>query len=1071
MVGRRIARAAGIGRIMLYIGVWLSATAWGATGDQPRESQDPALADAQLRDVTFVDGQQGWAVGDRGAIWHTTDGGHNWQLQVSGVDCPLSAVEFIDARHGFAAGGSTQPFSHASHGVWLETRDGGEHWRVDRNLLLPALRDIKFFDHQHGWAVARSSALFPIGVFTTQDGGQSWSALAQADDKTDARGATLGASWLSGDFTDLLTGMVAGRTGALASVRRHGIEPARTADFGLRSLRRVRLTSQTEGWLAGDGGLVLQTPDLGRTWQTPAGGLPDGVAEHFDFQALAVRASAEGNQRCWIAGSPGTRVFFTGDGGRTWQVGSTGQNLPIRNLTFIDDWHGWAVGDLGLILSTEDGGRTWQRQHSGGSRAALAGFYAHAAEVPWELVAQLAGDEGYLSAIEIITRPAGEATDGDVDLPELAHEAAIGAGGSVAEAAWQFPVREATLRLSSSGLVEDWNLTNDGHALDRLDEYLVRQIRIWRPSVVVVAGNTLPQPPGRKRYEPAPGTLGAESSLIAQAVLAAVERAADPTRHSGQIVMAGLQPWKVDKVFSVVPEGQMGAATVNTTQLSARTHKPLAEVAQAAQGLVAMTGAADYQPLPAARGFRLLVDRLPQGAGAHDFFSGITIAPGSDARRQLTPGAGQGLEQMKRMAQARRNLQAILAQAEASDPKAGHWLAEIGQLTRSLDDSSAADLLFQLGQRYYLQGRWPLAAETFTMVADRYPKHPLAGAALVWLIQYNSSSEAAWRSGQTDGQLAQQVTSIETGSGTDGRNAQPIGTRDTGAPARKIDFEATLFSPADQASKRAQEATTLAKRLGEIDAGLLAEPRVGFPLAIAHRRQGYPRQAERFYQSTCRTRGHDGWWAAAECENWLPARQGLPPKSVTGCVRSTVKPRLDGKLDDAVWQQTRPLELHSPRREDAAWSAVVMTAYDDEFLYLAASCRQVEAIRPAEVEKNRQHDTDLNWQDRVEFCLDLDRDWTTFYRLSIDQRGCTHDECWHDSSWNPRWFVAAARQDDTWTVEAAVPLVELNRDSPTTGQAWAFGVTRIAPGVGLQSWTSPSSAEPAVESFGLLIFE
>ena len=154
----------------------------------------------------------------------------------------------------------------------------------DRNLMLPALRAIKFFDHQHGWAVTRSSAMFPIGVFTTQDGGQSWRRCSaatdekpdgkpneKADDRADGRRPLTGASWLAGDFSDRLTGVLAGRTSALATVRRRGIEPARTADFGLRMLRRVRLVSETEGWLAGDGGLVLHTPDLGRTWQSPVG--------------------------------------------------------------------------------------------------------------------------------------------------------------------------------------------------------------------------------------------------------------------------------------------------------------------------------------------------------------------------------------------------------------------------------------------------------------------------------------------------------------------------------------------------------------------------------------------------------------------------------------------------------------------------------------------------------------------------------------------------------------------------------------------------------------------------------
>ena len=199
--------------------------------------------------------------------------------------------------------------------------------------------------------------------------------------------------------------------------------------------------------------------------------------------------------------------------------------------------------------------------------------------------------------------------------------------------------------------------------------------------------------------EPAPGI---ESSVIAQAVLAAVERADDPTRHSGQIVSAGLQPWKVDKVFSTLPDGQTAALTVNTAQISPRAAAPGRSRAGGA-GLVSMSDAADYQP-PAAHGFRLLVDRLPQGAGTARFFQWDRHLAWKRWRRQMSPSTGQGLEQLKRMAQTRRNLQAILNQAEADQPQAGGWLAEVGQLVRTLDEGSGAEVLFQLGQRYYRQG-------------------------------------------------------------------------------------------------------------------------------------------------------------------------------------------------------------------------------------------------------------------------------------------------------------------------------------------------------------------------------
>ena len=168
--------------------------------------------DAELHDVSFVDAANGWAVGDRGAIWHTSTGGQQWQLQDSGVDCRLESVQFLDAKHGWAAGGMTQPYTHTTVGVLLHTRDGGQTWKHDSKLMLPAFARVKFFDAQQGWAITQPSGMFPAGVFTTEDGGRSWSALPAGD----------GNGWLTGDFLDAHTGALAGRNEALASVPAKG---------------------------------------------------------------------------------------------------------------------------------------------------------------------------------------------------------------------------------------------------------------------------------------------------------------------------------------------------------------------------------------------------------------------------------------------------------------------------------------------------------------------------------------------------------------------------------------------------------------------------------------------------------------------------------------------------------------------------------------------------------------------------------------------------------------------------------------------------------------------------------
>ena len=57
-------------------------------------------------------------------------------------------------------------------------------------------------------------------------------------------------------------------------------------------------------------------------------------------------------------------------------------------------------------------------------------------------------------------------------------------------------------------------------------------------------------------------------------------------------------------------------------------------------------------------------------------------------------------------------------------------------------------------------------------------------------------------------------------------------------------------------------------------------------------------------------------------------------------------------------------------------------------------------------------------------------------------------------SWNPTWFVATQQTDNTWSVEAAIPLAELTGTLPESKHVWAVGLERTVPNVGFQSWTS-----------------
>ena len=71
---------------------------------------------AHLWDVSFYNAKLGWAVGDKGTILHTKDGGAVWKLQPTGVTDRLESVCFTSATDGWAVGAG---------GVMLHTTTGG----------------------------------------------------------------------------------------------------------------------------------------------------------------------------------------------------------------------------------------------------------------------------------------------------------------------------------------------------------------------------------------------------------------------------------------------------------------------------------------------------------------------------------------------------------------------------------------------------------------------------------------------------------------------------------------------------------------------------------------------------------------------------------------------------------------------------------------------------------------------------------------------------------------------------------------------------------------------------------
>ncbi len=1026
--GRRIFIAA---LILLF-----AQTDWLPLHAQPASTLPEMLSDATLHDIFFLNADRGWAVGDRGAIWMTEDGGQRWRLADSPVNCSLQSIHFVDDQNGWIVGGWTHPYSHRTSGVVLRTENGGRRWTQVSSETLSKLTRVKFFDRRRGWAVGTPSAMYPAGVYRTEDSGRSWTSFA----------ADQASTWMTGDFTDADHGVVVGRDGAAAIVGSAAMQPLVKPNTGLRHLRAVLATDPTLIQLAGDGGLLLVADGAGRSWSSPELPLSPQVIDKIDFQAFATADNV-----CWLAGNPGSCLFRSLDRGRTWQLLYTGQPLPIHALTFVDARRGWATGALGTILATRDGGETWQSQRSGGSRAAMLGLFAEASEVPLELLARYCGDEGYLGVIEAMTRRDVEAASEMTNSAEQRLAAGVvAASGSYANATWRFPLRQAGLNMTTASITHGWSVANGTDGGKLLEEYCVLRLRQWRPDVVIT-GAADP-----RRQDPL-------TQLVAQAVLRATEQAANPAAFPDHMRVLGLQPWQVKKVCAVADGEGSGVMAIDTSQLATRLGRSIHEHASQSYALLRD----DWSPMPRRRGIDLITSKGPPAVASRDLFSGLVIPYGSEARRAEGHPQSTSLAELKRVTQKQRDIDSLLTRAKADAENLSAWSSQVDELTRELNPQAGGDILYQLAQQYREIGRYELACESLQHLLRKYPTHLYSDAAISWCVEYLASEEAGMAFGTQpaiDSHLVQQASATN-----DFNAALPPGVdRQLQVTSYDSRVERAGFDATNEASDPLERLLLQAENLQHLRPVLFAEPQLRFALASAFRKQGNVTAANRLYQYVAGSQPFGTWRQSAHGELWLNSRNGHPPKPLLSCQKVIEKPFLDGRLDEELWAMAAQADLMSQLGDDAAWPATVRLARDDAYLYLGIQCRKIDGLTYAATKEVRGRDPDLSSQDRVELLLDMNRDYTSHVKLTVDHRGWTGETAWRDSRWNPEWFVAADADGETWTIEAAIPFVELGHEQVADGEVWACGIQRVVPGVGIQSWSHPATVADCPEGFGFL---
>jgi photosystem II stability/assembly factor-like uncharacterized protein len=269
-----------------------------------------------------VDQLNGWAVGQRMTIVHTTDGGEYWEEQHWGTDGAFNDIDMWDNSNGCVVGNGglvylttdgvtwqrvTGPtgedlvgvtyldaltlYCCGDNGVILSSTNGGSSWSTVSSPTSRDLKKISFGSIDVGWGVGESGR-----IIKTENGGASWSIVS---------------SPVSVNLTD------------------------------------VFCISETRAWISGLGGRILLTTD-GDTWQS----ITTPVSQ--DLYSVFFANSTNG----WACGPDGV-LMRSDDGGFTWEDLTSEILWDYRAVYFLTADLGWIIGG-GPFHRTENAGTDWE---------------------------------------------------------------------------------------------------------------------------------------------------------------------------------------------------------------------------------------------------------------------------------------------------------------------------------------------------------------------------------------------------------------------------------------------------------------------------------------------------------------------------------------------------------------------------------------------------------------------------------------------------------------------------------------------------------------------------------------
>lgn len=284
--------------------------------------------------MAFTDTLNGWAVGDSGAIVHTSNGGQNWLVQQSSIITFIEDLFFINPNTGYALSND-----YASIGtIILKTTNGGANWTNSRypdSALV--IKSVYYLNALTGFMGGISPSV-PV-ILRTTNGGANWQ-------KTTIHfSVCFDYPILRLNFFNAMTGFACGgffdRAGICWQTTDGGLNWEDSC-IAAEPLFDVYPISANRVLAAGGdpeyGSYIYSTGDGGASW----GGL------FLEVYGIAQRIAPRTPSEIWIPCGNIGKFAVSSDTGGHWSPVLLQDSIRAFDTRFASPYSGWSVGNKGI---------------------------------------------------------------------------------------------------------------------------------------------------------------------------------------------------------------------------------------------------------------------------------------------------------------------------------------------------------------------------------------------------------------------------------------------------------------------------------------------------------------------------------------------------------------------------------------------------------------------------------------------------------------------------------------------------------------------------------------------------